>query len=49
MQCGVTCLRMICGYHGREIPNYLLESVCVPTAFDFPEQNLIMKTVLKKH
>ena len=31
MQCGVTCLRMICGYHGREIPNYLLESVCVPT------------------
>ncbi len=31
MQCGVSCLQMICHYHGREIPNYQIESVCVPT------------------
>lgn len=31
MQCGVTCLRMICGYHGRDVSMSELGQICSPT------------------
>lgn len=31
MQCGVVCLRMICGYHGRDVSMSELGQICSPT------------------